>query len=149
LQGFWLEVEVAGIIVHEADEPNAVVDLLDAWSLTSQHGGDVDSLAMQAEAVLSSGNATFRLPAFLQNDFDGVANERRRNAQPLLLHIGVQHSRFERDAKETQGFGVKSACVDVRPGARPAAISLRKSSRGDRSAENGDRPNSTSHRSTA
>jgi len=49
LQGFLLQVEISQIIVHEADEPNAVVDLLDAESLTSQHGGDVDPLAMQAE----------------------------------------------------------------------------------------------------
>jgi hypothetical protein len=39
--------------VHEADDPNAVVDLLDAESLAGQHGGDVDPLAMQAEAPAS------------------------------------------------------------------------------------------------
>jgi hypothetical protein len=38
LQGFLLQVEISQIIVHEADEPNAVVDLLDAEFLTSQHG---------------------------------------------------------------------------------------------------------------
>ena len=37
------------IIVHEAGEPNALVDFLDAEFLTGQHGGDVDPLAMQAE----------------------------------------------------------------------------------------------------
>jgi hypothetical protein len=36
--------------VHEADEPNAFVDLLDAESLTRQHSRDVDLFAMQAEA---------------------------------------------------------------------------------------------------
>jgi hypothetical protein len=50
LQGLLLQVEVTEIIVHEAGEPNAVVDLLDAEPLTGQHGGDVDPLAMQAEA---------------------------------------------------------------------------------------------------
>jgi hypothetical protein len=30
LQGFLLQVAVSQIIVHEADEPNAVVDFLDA-----------------------------------------------------------------------------------------------------------------------
>jgi hypothetical protein len=39
------------IVVHEACEPNALVDLLDAELLASQHDGDVDSLAMQAEAA--------------------------------------------------------------------------------------------------
>jgi len=31
----------------EADQPNAVIDLLDAEPLAGQHGGDVDLLAMQ------------------------------------------------------------------------------------------------------
>ena len=34
LQGFLLQVEVSKIIMHEADEPNAFVDLLDAEFLT-------------------------------------------------------------------------------------------------------------------
>jgi hypothetical protein len=33
LHGFLLQVEVSGIMVHEADEPNAVIDLLDADDL--------------------------------------------------------------------------------------------------------------------
>jgi hypothetical protein len=37
------------MVVHEADEPNALVDFLDAESLAGQHGRDVDPLAMQAE----------------------------------------------------------------------------------------------------
>ena len=37
--------------MHEADEPNAVVDFLDAEFLAGQYGGDVDLLAMQAEAA--------------------------------------------------------------------------------------------------
>jgi hypothetical protein len=48
-----LQVEVAEIVVHEAGEPNAVVDLLEAEPLASQHGGDVDPLAMQAEPSAS------------------------------------------------------------------------------------------------
>jgi hypothetical protein len=38
LQGFLLQVEVSGIILHEAGEPNAVVGFLDAGLLTGQHG---------------------------------------------------------------------------------------------------------------
>jgi hypothetical protein len=34
--------------VHQADEPNAVIDLLDAEPLTGQDGREVDLLAMQA-----------------------------------------------------------------------------------------------------
>ena len=51
MQGFLLQVEVSKIIVHEAGEPNAVVDRLDAELLARQHGRDVDPLAMQAEAA--------------------------------------------------------------------------------------------------
>jgi hypothetical protein len=35
--------------MHEAGEPNAVVDFLDAELLAGQHGRDVDPLAVQAE----------------------------------------------------------------------------------------------------
>jgi hypothetical protein len=37
LQGVLLQVEISQFIMHEADEPNAVVDLLDAGPLASQH----------------------------------------------------------------------------------------------------------------
>ena len=38
LQGFLLEIDETEIVVHEADDPNAVVDLLDAEPLPSEHG---------------------------------------------------------------------------------------------------------------
>ena len=38
LQGLLLQVEVSQVVVHEADEPNAVVDFLDAELLAGQHG---------------------------------------------------------------------------------------------------------------
>jgi hypothetical protein len=56
MQGFLLQVEVSKIIVHEAGEPNAVVDFLDAQFLASEHGRDVDPLAMQAEPAASGDN---------------------------------------------------------------------------------------------
>jgi hypothetical protein len=37
LQGFLFQVEVSEIVAHEAGEPNAVVDFLDAELLTGQH----------------------------------------------------------------------------------------------------------------
>ena len=49
LQGFLLQVEVTEIVVHEADEPNAIVDFLDAEFLAGQHGGDIDPLATGAK----------------------------------------------------------------------------------------------------
>ena len=53
MQGFLLQVEVAEIVVHEAGEPNAVVDFPDAEALAGQHGGDVNPLVVQAEASAS------------------------------------------------------------------------------------------------
>jgi hypothetical protein len=53
LQGFLLQVEISEIIVHEADEPNAVADLFDSEFLTGQDSRDVDSLAIQAKSSAS------------------------------------------------------------------------------------------------
>jgi len=39
LQGSLFPVDVSQIIVHEADEPNAVVDFCDAEPLSGEHGG--------------------------------------------------------------------------------------------------------------
>jgi hypothetical protein len=50
LQGLLLQVDVAQIIIHEADTPNAHVDLLEAKRLTGKNHGDVDLLAVQADA---------------------------------------------------------------------------------------------------
>jgi hypothetical protein len=44
-----LQVEVSQVEVPEADEPNAIVDFLDAELLSSQQDGDDDFLAMQAK----------------------------------------------------------------------------------------------------
>ena len=41
-------IDLSEIIVHEADKPNAVVDLLCPEFLTGQHGRDVDLLAIDA-----------------------------------------------------------------------------------------------------
>jgi hypothetical protein len=51
LQCFLLQVDIVEIVVDEADEPNAVVDFLDAESLTGQHDRDIDLLAVQADAA--------------------------------------------------------------------------------------------------
>ena len=42
--------DVSEIVAHEADEPNAVVDLLDADALAGKHGRDVDFLPIEADA---------------------------------------------------------------------------------------------------
>jgi len=50
LQGPLLQVDVAEVIIHETDEPNALVDLLDAQRLTGKNDGDVDFLSMRTDA---------------------------------------------------------------------------------------------------
>ena len=39
------------IIVHEADQPDLVVDLSDAHHLASEHGADVDFASAKADAT--------------------------------------------------------------------------------------------------
>jgi len=51
LQGFLRQVDVSEIVAHEADDPDAVVDFLNADALAGEHGGYVDFLAMQADAA--------------------------------------------------------------------------------------------------
>jgi hypothetical protein len=37
--------------MHEADEPNGVVDLLDSELLTGEHGRDIDFLSVHSDAA--------------------------------------------------------------------------------------------------
>jgi hypothetical protein len=49
LQGSLLQIDVAEVMVHEADEPNAFVDL-DADGLSGEHLAEVDLLPPIADA---------------------------------------------------------------------------------------------------
>ena len=42
-------MDASQIVAHEADDPNAFVDFLDAEPLTGHHGGDIDLLSMHAD----------------------------------------------------------------------------------------------------
>ena len=46
-----LQINIAEIIVHEADEANAFVNFFDAERLPREDGLDIDLLAVQAEAT--------------------------------------------------------------------------------------------------
>jgi len=46
LQSTFLQVDVTEIVIHKADEPDAVFDFLDADGLTSQRLAQIDFLAM-------------------------------------------------------------------------------------------------------
>jgi len=52
---FCPRVDVTDIAMHEAYDPDPVVDLLDAYALTGQYVRDADLLAMHADAT-ASGN---------------------------------------------------------------------------------------------
>ena len=47
------QVDVAKIVLHEAYDPNAFIDLLDADTLTGQHGRDVDAFAVHGDVAAS------------------------------------------------------------------------------------------------
>jgi hypothetical protein len=51
LQGSLFRVDIAQIIVDEADEPNSLVDFFDAEALSGQDGGDVDFLSVDADTA--------------------------------------------------------------------------------------------------
>jgi hypothetical protein len=57
LQGSLLQVDIAQIIVDEADEPNSLVDFLDAEPLSGQDGGDVDFLSIDADTAAGGAEA--------------------------------------------------------------------------------------------
>ena len=50
-QGFLFQIEVSEIVVDEPCEPDAVVDFLDADALAGEDDGEVDFLAVKAEAA--------------------------------------------------------------------------------------------------
>ncbi len=51
LQPHGLGIEVAEIVLHEADEPDTVGHLLDADTLAGEHGAEVDLAALVANAA--------------------------------------------------------------------------------------------------
>lgn len=51
LQGFFFQIDIAEVIAHEADQPDAVFDLADADSLPGEGFGKVDFLSVKANAA--------------------------------------------------------------------------------------------------
>jgi hypothetical protein len=50
LQSFFLQIDVAEIVLHKADQPNTFFDFLDTDSLTSKDRAEVDFLAVETNA---------------------------------------------------------------------------------------------------
>ena len=46
LQGFFLQVHVAKIVIHKADQPNTFFDFLQTNCLTSKHGTQINLFSM-------------------------------------------------------------------------------------------------------
>jgi hypothetical protein len=66
LQGFLLKVDISEIVVHEADEPSAVVGLLEAELLTGEHGRILDLLFVPAGAAAVGLPAQFGTTSILR-----------------------------------------------------------------------------------
>jgi len=51
LESTGLDVKITQIVLHEADQPDAVGDLLDADQLAGEHGAQVDLAPFVADAT--------------------------------------------------------------------------------------------------
>jgi hypothetical protein len=54
LQSFLFEIDETEIVVHEVDDPDSVVDLLDTELLTGEDAGDVDAFSVHADTSAGS-----------------------------------------------------------------------------------------------
>jgi len=51
LQGFFLQINIAEIVIHKTDQPDARVDFFDADGLSCQGHTEIDLLVVQAKAT--------------------------------------------------------------------------------------------------
>jgi hypothetical protein len=49
LQGFFLQTNIAVIVIHKTNQPDAVVDFLDTEGRTGEGNAEVDFLVIEAE----------------------------------------------------------------------------------------------------
>jgi hypothetical protein len=78
LQGSLLQIDVSEIVAHEADDPNSVVDLLDADASAGKHGRGVDLLSMPHQTgkpQASPPAAASACPGLLESLVDTGFNE--------------------------------------------------------------------------
>src|SRR5581483_4797448 len=61
--GFLLLVDVSEVVGHECDDPDSVVDLLQAQPLAGNDGGDSDLLLVRADAAAAAGGDEAAAPA--------------------------------------------------------------------------------------
>ncbi|MBV8810665.1 MAG: hypothetical protein JO033_18510 [Acidobacteriaceae bacterium] len=46
---FFLQIDIAEVVIHEADEPDAVINLLDSDCLTGEAGTEINLLAIKTK----------------------------------------------------------------------------------------------------
>src|SRR5260370_36384099 len=113
--------------MHEADEPNASVSLLDAEFLASEHGRDVDSLAMQAEAS-TGGDASGHC-------VDSNAWSHLKKWDGLALRVNQESGDRQEMAKRMRHMARTSLKIrDQAPGADGAEPQQKRHERSDFSA---------------
>src|SRR5579872_4479194 len=56
VSGRTLQIDITEVVIHEADEPDAVVDFFDADGLSGQTSAEIDFLAIKAEPAAVGDN---------------------------------------------------------------------------------------------
>ena len=51
LQGFFLQINIAEIVIHKTDQPDAVIHFFDADGLSGERHGEVDLLVVQVDLM--------------------------------------------------------------------------------------------------
>jgi hypothetical protein len=54
LQSFFLQIDVAKIVIHKADHPSTFFDFFDTGSLTSEDRAEIDFFAMKTDTSAAS-----------------------------------------------------------------------------------------------
>jgi alcohol dehydrogenase class IV len=54
LQSSFLQIDVAKIVIHKADQPNTFFDFFDAHSLTSEDRAEIDFFAVKTDTSAAS-----------------------------------------------------------------------------------------------
>ena len=54
MQSSFLQIDVAKIVIHKADQPNTVVDFFDTDGLPREHRAEIDFFAVKTDASAAS-----------------------------------------------------------------------------------------------
>lgn len=68
LQSPFLEIDVTEIVVHEAHQPDTVVDFFDTHRLTCERSAEIDFLFVNADSSAAGDQRCFYRPEFLSRE---------------------------------------------------------------------------------